>query len=65
MMLHPQYPYGMPYHPTWVIQTSMFDRLVPPVQDQLGTPQSGSWANDQQTLIYVVPRVRVTDSIKF
>jgi hypothetical protein len=38
----PPYPLGMPQYPAWgAPQTSVFDRLAPPVQDRLGAAQSG------------------------
>jgi hypothetical protein len=38
----PSYPFGMPQYPTWgAPQTSVLDRLTPPVQDRLRAPQSG------------------------
>jgi hypothetical protein len=41
----PPYPYGMPQYPAWgAPQTSVFDRLAPPLQDRLGSPQSGHQA---------------------
>jgi hypothetical protein len=39
-MLYTQYPYGMPQHSSWGIQTSMFDRL--------SAPQSGPQAQVHQ-----------------
>jgi hypothetical protein len=45
----PPYPYGMPQYPTWgTLQTFVFDRLTPPVQDRLSPPQSGHQAQVQQ-----------------
>jgi hypothetical protein len=41
----PQYPFGIPQYPAWgAPQSSIFDRLTPPVQDRLKAPQSGSRA---------------------
>jgi hypothetical protein len=38
----PPYPFGMPQYPAWgAPQTSVFNRLTPPVQDRLRAPQSG------------------------
>jgi hypothetical protein len=45
----PPYPFGMPQYPAWgAPQTSVFDRLAPPVQDQLSAAQSGHQAQAQQ-----------------
>jgi hypothetical protein len=45
----PPYLFGMPQYPTWgAHQTSVFDRLAPPVQDRLSTAQSGHQAHTQQ-----------------
>jgi hypothetical protein len=45
----PPYPFGMPQYPAWgAPQTSVFDRLAPPVQDRLSTAQSGHQAQTQQ-----------------
>jgi hypothetical protein len=45
----PPYPFGMPQYPAWgAPQTSVFDRLTPPVQDRLSTAQSGHQAQTQQ-----------------
>jgi hypothetical protein len=45
----PPYPFGMPQYLAWrAPQTSIFDRLVPPVQDRLSAPQSGHQAQAQQ-----------------
>jgi hypothetical protein len=38
----PPYPIGMPQYPAWgAPQTSVFNRLVPPIQEQLSAAQSG------------------------
>jgi hypothetical protein len=45
----PPYPFGIPQYPTWgAPQTSVFNRLTPPVQDRLRAPQSGPRAQAQQ-----------------
>jgi hypothetical protein len=45
----PPYPLGMPQYPTWgALQTSVFDRLAPPVQDRLSATQSGHQTQAQQ-----------------
>jgi hypothetical protein len=45
----PPYPFGMQQYPAWgAPQTSVFDRLAPPVQDRLNTAQSGHQAQTQQ-----------------
>jgi hypothetical protein len=45
----PPYPFGMPQYPAWrAPQTSVFDRLAPPVQDQLSAAQSDHQAQSQQ-----------------
>jgi hypothetical protein len=45
----PPYPFGMPQYPTWgAPQTSVFNRLAPPVKDRLSTAQSGHQAQAQQ-----------------
>jgi hypothetical protein len=45
----PPYPFGMPQYPAWgAPQTSVFDRLAPPVQDRLSAAQSGLQALVQQ-----------------
>ena len=45
----PPYPFGMPQYPAWgAPQTSVFNRLTPPVQDRLRAPQSGPRAQAQQ-----------------
>jgi hypothetical protein len=45
----PPYPFGMPQCPAWgAPQTSVFDRLAPPVQDRLSAAQSGHQAQAQQ-----------------
>jgi hypothetical protein len=45
----PSYPFGMPQYPAWgAPQTSILDRLTPPVQDRLRAPQSGPRAQAQQ-----------------
>jgi hypothetical protein len=45
----PPYPLGMPQYPAWrAPQTSVFDRLAPPVQDRLGAAQSGHQTQAQQ-----------------
>jgi hypothetical protein len=37
----PPYPFGMPQYPTWgAPQTSIFNRLAPPIQDRLSAAQS-------------------------
>jgi hypothetical protein len=42
------YPFGMPQYPAWgAPQTSVFDRLAPPVQDRLSAAQSGHQAQAQ------------------
>jgi hypothetical protein len=44
----PAYPFGMPQYPAWgAPQTSVFNRLTPPVQDRLRAPQSGPRAQEQ------------------
>jgi hypothetical protein len=44
----PPYPFGMPQYPAWgAPQTSVFNRLAPPVQDQLSAAQSGHKAQAQ------------------
>jgi hypothetical protein len=44
----PSYPFGMPKYPAWgAPQTSVLDRLTPPVQDRLRAPQSGPRAQAQ------------------
>jgi hypothetical protein len=41
----PPYPFGMPQYPAWgAPQTSVFDRLAPPIQDQLSDAESGHQA---------------------
>jgi hypothetical protein len=43
------YPFGMPQYPAWgAPQSSIFDRLAPPVQDRLSVSQSGHQAHAQQ-----------------
>jgi hypothetical protein len=45
----PPYPFGMPQYPAWrAPQTSIFDRLAPPVQDRLSDAESGHQAQAQQ-----------------
>jgi hypothetical protein len=45
----PPYPFGMPQYPAWgAPQTSVFDRLAPPVQDRLSAAESGHQAQAQQ-----------------
>jgi hypothetical protein len=45
----PQYLFGMPQYPAWgAPQTSVFNRLAPPVQDRLSTTQSSHQAQTQQ-----------------
>jgi hypothetical protein len=45
----PPYPLGMPQYPAWgAPQTSVFDRLAPPVRDRLGATQSGHQTQAQQ-----------------
>jgi hypothetical protein len=45
----PPYPFGMPQYPAWgAPQTSVFNRLAPPVQDRLSVAQSGHQAQAQQ-----------------
>jgi hypothetical protein len=45
----PSYPFGIPQYPTWgAPETSVLDRLTPPVQDQLRAPQSGPRAQAQR-----------------
>jgi hypothetical protein len=45
----PPYPFGMPQYPAWgAPQTSVFERLAPPVQDRLSAAQSGHQAQAQQ-----------------
>jgi hypothetical protein len=45
----PSYPFGMPQHPAWgAPQTSVFNRLAPPVQDRLSVAQSGHQTQAQQ-----------------
>jgi hypothetical protein len=45
----PPYPFGMPQYPAWgAPQTSVFDRLAPPVQDRLCAAQSDHQAQAQQ-----------------
>jgi hypothetical protein len=45
----PPYPFGMPQYPAWgAPQTSVFDRLAPPVQDRLRAAESGHQAQAQQ-----------------
>jgi hypothetical protein len=45
----PPYPLGMPQYPAWgAPQTSVFDRLAPPVQDRLSAAQSGHQTQAQQ-----------------
>jgi hypothetical protein len=37
----PPYPFGMPHYPAWgAPQTSVFNRLAPPVHDRLSATQS-------------------------
>jgi hypothetical protein len=44
----PPYPFGMPQYPAWgAPQTSVFNRLAPPVQDRLSAAQSGHQAQAQ------------------
>jgi hypothetical protein len=46
---HATIPFGMPQYPAWgAPQTSVFNRLTPPVQDRLRAPQSGPRAQTQQ-----------------
>jgi hypothetical protein len=41
----PPYPFGMPQYPAWgAPQTSVFNRLAPPVQDRLSATQSSHQA---------------------
>jgi hypothetical protein len=45
----PPYPFGMPQYPAWgAPQTSVFNRLAPPVQDRLSVAQSGHQTQTQQ-----------------
>jgi hypothetical protein len=45
----PPYPFGMPQYPAWgALQTSVFNRLAPPVQDRLSVAQSGHQTQVQQ-----------------
>jgi hypothetical protein len=45
----PPYPFGMSQYPAWgAPQTTVFNRLTPPVQDRLRAPQSGPRAQAQQ-----------------
>jgi hypothetical protein len=45
----PPYPFGMPQYPAWgAPQTSVFNRLAPPVQDRLSVAQSGHQTQAQQ-----------------
>jgi hypothetical protein len=45
----PPYPFGMPQYPVWgAPQTSVFDRLAPPVQDRLSDAESDHQAQAQQ-----------------
>jgi hypothetical protein len=45
----PSYPFGMPQYPAWEApQTSVLDRLTPPVKDRLRAPQYGPQAQAQQ-----------------
>jgi hypothetical protein len=45
----PPYPFGIPQYPAWrAPQSSVFDRLTPPVQDRLKAPQYGPRARAQQ-----------------
>jgi hypothetical protein len=45
----PPYPFGMPQYPAWAApQTSVFNRLAPPVQDRLSATQSDHQAQAQQ-----------------
>jgi hypothetical protein len=44
----PPYPFGMPLYPAWgAPQTSIFNRLAPPVQDRLSAAQSDHQAQAQ------------------
>jgi hypothetical protein len=45
----PPYLFGIPQYPAWgAPQSSVFDRLTPPIQDRLRAPQSGPRAQAQQ-----------------
>jgi hypothetical protein len=45
----PPYPFGMPQYPAWgAPQTSVFERLAPPVQDRLSAAQFGHQVQAQQ-----------------
>jgi hypothetical protein len=45
----PPYPFGMPQYPAWgASQTSIFNRLAPPVQDRLSVAQFGHQTQAQQ-----------------
>ena len=45
----PPYPFGMPQYPAWrAPQTSVLNRLAPPVQDRLSAAQSDHQAQVQQ-----------------
>jgi hypothetical protein len=45
----PPYPFGMPQYPAWgAPQTSVFNRLAPPVQDRLSVAQSSHQTQTQQ-----------------
>jgi hypothetical protein len=45
----PPYPFGMPKYPAWrAPQTSVFNRLAPPVQDRLSVAQSSHKTHAQQ-----------------
>jgi hypothetical protein len=45
----PPYSFGIPQYPAWgAPQTSVFDRLAPPVQDRLSAAESGHQAQAQQ-----------------
>jgi hypothetical protein len=45
----PPYPFGMPQYPAWgAPQTSVFNRLAPPMQDRLSVAQSGHQTQAQQ-----------------
>jgi hypothetical protein len=45
----PSYPFGVTQYPAWgAPQTSVLDRLTPPVQDRLRAPQFGPRAQTQQ-----------------
>jgi hypothetical protein len=59
----PPYPFGMPQYPAWgAPQTSVFNRLTPPVQDRLRVPQSGPRAQAQQDCRTTRPQ-RLTNPI--